>query len=245
VHLDDEQVARLLHGELGADTERMVREHLVTCQECRSLVAEAEKDEAEIYGLFRALDHAPPRVDASTIAVRAGTHRSVRIRWAAGLLVAAVAGSAAIAAPGLPVRGWLRAALERITPRTNVPQIATPRATSDAAPGLAGIAVAPGQDLQILFTSAQSSGDARVSLTNDAEVIVRTATGAATFTSDAGRLVIDNKGSASAFEILIPRSAPRVEIRVGSARIFLKQNARITAAIPVSPEGVYVLPLKP
>jgi len=104
-------------------------------------------------------------------------------------------------------------------------------------PGVAGIAVAPGRALVILFTSPQVEGQAQVSLTDGTEVVVRAPSGTATFTADVDRLVIDNPGSRATFEIQIPRAAPWVEIRVQGVPIFLKEGSRVT--------GSYLLPLTP
>lgn len=241
MHLDDEQIERLRHRELGGDAERGVREHLAECEACRAAIAIAKSEEAELYGLLRALDHEPPRIDADTIAARARRVHSAPMRWAAGLVLAAVVGSAAIAAPWSPLRGWLGPALDWVTPRS----VSTDRqAAQPAQPSVAGVAVDPGQELQILFTADQSIGDARISLTSDAEVVVSTATGAARFTSDARRIVIDNKGSVSPFEIRIPRGAPRVEILVQGVRVFLKEKERVTVAQPADKTGIYAVSIR-
>jgi hypothetical protein len=109
----------------------------------------------------------------------------------------------------------------------------------------AGIAVIPGRNLLIIFTSPQTEGQALVSLTDGTDVVVRATMGAATFTSDVDRLVIDNQGSTATFEILIPRAAPRVEIRMGGDRIFLKDGLRVTTRESTDPRGPYLVPLRP
>jgi hypothetical protein len=86
-------------------------------------------------------------------------------------------------------------------------------------------------------------GLARVRLTDSAHVVVRAANGAATFSSDADRLVIDNRGGVGTFEIQIPRSAPRVEVLVNGARRYLKEGDRVTVNEPAEEPGVYAIPL--
>jgi hypothetical protein len=88
---------------------------------------------------------------------------------------------------------------------------------------------------------AAPESEARISLTDGAELVVRAAQGAATFRSDLDRLVIDNRGPASTFEIEIPRSAPLVEIRVNDDRIYLKEGERTSPNS--SPSGIYTTPL--
>jgi hypothetical protein len=80
-------------------------------------------------------------------------------------------------------------------------------------------------------------------LTDSAQVVVRAPGGAATFSSDADRLVIDNRGGTGTFEIQIPRTAPRVEILVDQIRRFLKEADRITANELPGAQGLYAIPL--
>lgn len=244
MHLDEEQIERLRHGELPGKLERSIREHVAGCSECSSRVAKAGRDEDELYSLLRVLDRPLPRVDASAVVARARRAELRRWRWAAALIVAAGIGSAAYAMPGSPLPGWMRQAVSWVASRGN-PSPAAPAQLQRGEPALAGVAIAPGRELLIQFTSHQTSGDARVSLTEGGEVIVRTVSGAAGFTTDSGRLVINNAGSTATFEILIPRTAPRVEIRVNGSRVFLKEGARVSAGDPADVRGVYVLRLGP
>jgi hypothetical protein len=88
----------------------------------------------------------------------------------------------------------------------------------------------------------------QVSLTDGDEVQVRAPIGAAAFTTDVDRLVIDNHGSSATFEIQIPRTAPQVEIRVTGTPIFRKDRDRITAGQQSTDghgRGSYLLPLTP
>lgn len=224
-HLDEEQVQRLLHRELAPPVEVLIREHLAGCVDCRGRVAAAERDEDEVHALLRHLDHAPPATDAETIAAHARARDVGWVRWAAGIVLALGLAGAAYAAPGSPLRAWVEAVVEWMG------------GGSGDAPPPAGIAVAPGPALVILFTSRQAEGQAEVSLTDGAEVVVRAPGGTATFTAEVERLVIDNPSSTATFEILIPRTAPRVEILVTGVRVFLKEGPRVT--------GPFRLPLTP
>lgn len=199
-----------------------------------------DEEQEAVNVLLRQLDHAPPNIAASDIAARARRQHLGRMRWAAGILLVAVVGSAALAAPGSPLRGWVRDAVKRLSPRTTAPQ-SVPASTPDAS--LAGVAVEPGKSLLILFANEQSAGGARVSLSDGAEVVVRAPAGAASFTSDVGRLSIDNGSPTAMFEIQIPRAAPRVEIRVNGVRVFLKTGAVVTARVSTGAPDAYVIPL--
>jgi len=244
MHLDEEQVQRLLDGELTGQGETSARRHLEVCGDCRARLDGAEKEEGEVATLLRQLDGPLPLVDADAIAVRARGHELWWLRRAAGfVLVLGIAG-AVYAMPGSPLRPWVRAVATWVGVRPD-PAPPAPSLAPAPEPQLAGIAVAPGKNLLIQFTSPQTAGGCRVSLTDGAEVVVRAPLGAATFTSGVDRLVIDNQGSAAVFEIEIPSAAPRIEIRVRDNRIFLKEGSRVSTEETSGFTGPFLLPLGP
>ncbi len=243
MHLDEEQLQRLLHGELNAGDTRDARGHLAACDDCRERLVMAERDEGEIFGLLRQVDHPLPRVHAEALAARARNIGLVWGRWAAGILLVLGAAGAAYAVPGSPIRQWMRSAAAWIAREDRVSP--APRQASVPTASAAGIAAVPGRNYVIAFLSAEPGGQARVSLTDGAEVTVRAPSGAARFTSAADRLLIDNQGSGATFEIEIPRTAPRVEIRVAGKRIFLKQGERIAAPHSAEVRGEYLIGLSP
>jgi anti-sigma factor RsiW len=218
MHLDVEQLQRLLDHELRPPEDEAIREHLAQCAACRARVAEEERAEAEFHAQLRQLDHAPPRISAAQIAARARAPGFGRLRWAAAVVLALGLAGAAYAAPGSPLRGWVRAALTWV------------RGEERGGGNVAGVAVVPGQSLVIAFASRQPSAEVQVILTDGPEVVVRAPLGAATFTSDVERLVIHSSGDARGvvFEIEIPRAAPHVEIQVQEQRRFLKQGPVVT-----------------
>ena len=236
MHLDEELVQRLLHGEFDPAVAASVRAHVAECPDCRAKVVAAGRAERSVHELFRHLDHPLPRVDAGALATRARARDAEWRPWAAGLLIVAGLASAAYAAPGSPVPEWIREVFH-VGDRPGV----VPKAPGPVSPveGQAGVAVTPGAGLVILFTSRQAEGEARVTLTEGGQVVVRALTGAASFTSDVDRLVVENRGSSATFEILIPRQAPRVEIRVAGVRMFLKDglDTRGSLVFRLNPEG--------
>lgn len=244
MHLDEEKVQRILHRELVPSDEAPLREHLSGCAECRSRVAGAARAEQEVFALLRQLDHAAPRVDARAVAARATETASSRdsrwVRRAAIVVLLLGAAGVAYAAPGSPLPAWIDTAVRWIEGGERAPQMPG-GGLRDRDAG--GIAVDPGRNLVILFTSAQPQGEARVSLTDGNEVVVRALSGAAAFTSDMGRLVIDNRRSAASYEIQIPRAAAHVEIRVGTDRVFLKAGPRTTAPGAQRASGAFILSL--
>jgi len=240
MHLDQEQIQRLMHRELGS-AEATVRGHLETCQDCRYKVAEAEQGEAWVLAQLRGLDHPVPRVNPETLVrLRRRAARGYQ-RLAAGIVLALVAAGAAYALPGSPLPGVVQRIVEllRWTPSHQTPPATTPR------PGVgfqAGIAVDPGDRLTILFP-AQSGAKAVVSLAEGGDVMVRALDGA-TFTSDVDRLLIEHRAvPAPRYEIQIPRAAPWVEIQVGGHRVLLQRSGRIITGVAPDAQGRYRLVL--
>ncbi len=209
---------------------------------------ETRREEEETNALLRQLDGPEPRVDFRTVVDRAGRGKRAGIadrrllRVAAGLFVVAGIAGVAYALPGSPLPRWVDHVIAWVGGGgADLRPAPDPAGDSDA--GGAGIAVTPGSRLLILFESPQ--GTARVSLTDDPEVIVRAPAHAATFTSGADRLVIGNHGPVATFEIQIPRAAPRVEIFVGRTRLFLKEAGGVAVPPAADSSGVYVLRLNP
>jgi hypothetical protein len=245
MHLDEEQLQRLLHGEALA-TGSVARDHVARCEECRFRLTEAEREERWVLERLSGVDHAPPRVAIEAIMQQkqgrwqGGWGNAGWARLAAGLLLALAAVGVAYAAPGSPVRGVLQRIVEWVG--GSKPSIrAAPSAAR--AGSQAGIAVAPGDRFTLAFPIDQSGGTATVSLTNGADVVVRARGGTTTFTSEVDHLSIEHSGAPGYFEILIPRSAPWVEIRVGGRRSFITEASRVETEYPGDAEGRYVLPL--
>jgi hypothetical protein len=240
MHLDDERVQRLLHGELEPAGERLAKQHVAACEDCRTLVDEARAEEHRIFRLLREVDHPPPDADLRTILAAGRSPRTRWERWAAGLLLVVAAGGAAYAAPGSP----LPAALDRLVAILAPPQSRTGTgiAAIDTAPPGAGIAVTPGDRLTIRFVVEGDRAVATLSLTDGDEAVVRAVVGAATFSSDVDRLSVRSAGPAR-FEILIPRSAPWVEVLAGDTPVFRKRDADVVTETEPGADGRYGLEL--
>jgi hypothetical protein len=240
MHLDDERVQRLLHGELEPSGERLARQHLAACDDCRVLVEEARAEEQRLFGLLRKVDHPPPDRDPQVI-FAAGRSPSARWeRWAAGIVLLAAAAGAAYAAPGSP----LSAALDRLVRiiASTEPQSPADTAATDTVAAGAGIAVTPGDRLTIQFLVEGDGALGTLSLTDGAKAMVRAVAGAATFSSDVDRLSVRSAGPAR-FEVLIPRSAPWVEVLAGDTPVFRKRAAEVVAESEPGAGGRYGLNL--
>ena len=203
-----------------------------------------DRETESIERLLQSLDHAVPAISAESIAAKARARSRGRTQWIAAVLTVAVAG-AAYAAPGSPVRAWIGAIVER---RSATPERGIRAATPPASPAPSGIAIDPGAGLVIVFESprvaGRTGGAATVSLEGGAEAAIRAPRGAATFTTGAGRLAIEEWDASARFEIVVPRSAPRVEIRVGARSVFVKSRGSVsTTGIETGP-GRYTIPLQ-
>lgn len=251
MHLNDEQVQRTLHGELALHDVGSVRAHAAQCSACRELLERARLDEQAVDALLQQLDHRMPALRATAV-IRSARPRPMRwLQYAAALLLMTTLGGVAYAAAGSLVPDFVQRMISRvrITPRrapsasSSVRITAVVPAAPPTLPDAAGVAVAPGRSLLILFATAQPSGSARVTLTEDEDVIVRAPTGAAEFTSTDGRLAIVNNAPDAVYEIAIPRHARHVEIRVGGRRLFVQDGGRITSGA-VAAGGRYILSLQ-
>lgn len=173
-------------------------------------------------------DHPQPPIEVTTVIARARLTKPTWTRWVAGGLFAVGLASAAYAIPGSPVRGWLRALADRSASPPAQP-VAPPAAVGTAA---GGVAVVPGSSFEVRFLSLQTSGEIRVTLTDGPDLVVQARSAGPSFTSNPNRLIIDNRQSAADFDIAVPRSAARVEIRIGERRVFVKAGSEITTATP-------------
>jgi Putative zinc-finger len=238
VHLDEEQVQRLLHGELTPPSSTSVRDHLASCAECSARVAAAEREEAWVLHELSRLDHPTPAVHVA--AVMKGRRGVPWVRWAAGILLAIGAAGAAYAAPGSP----LRRLVDRVAVWLAGDQPRAPgrplRQPGDSV--TRGIAISPGRQFTIAIAPAQRDGVVIASITEGAEIVVRALGGAATFTSDVDRLSVDNTGASVRFEIEIPARAPHVEIWVGGRRVFAKDESRVLTDGWREADGRYLVP---
>jgi hypothetical protein len=243
MHLDEEQLQRLLHGQLPSRAARSAREHLAECGDCRQRFVTAERADKEVLALLRQVDHAVPAIDPQALVARLRWTTPGLGRWAAAILLFLGVAGAAYALPGSPLRHWVRSVVVWIGDGETPPG---QPAAADAPEGPgAGVAALPGQRFVIEFQSAEQGGQARVSFSDRQEVTVRAPAGAASFTSRAGRLIVANAGVGARYEIGIPRTAPRVEIRVAGATVFVKDAARVTASRSTTLADGYLVSLSP
>jgi hypothetical protein len=231
VHVDEERLQRLLHGELGRTDEAEARAHLADCEECSRRLAAMTRDEERVDSLLRVLDRPAPRVDVRAIARRADARRPWIPRWAAGVVLVLGLAGVAYALPGSPLPRLVDAVVEWAKGRRDP---LSPGAGGPVPPNssAAGIAVSPGERFTILFQTPNARGEILVRLTQAAEIEVRAPRDVATFTAGESQLVVDGRGISATYEIDVPLTAPRIEIRAGEDRIFLKEGSRVTTSLP-------------
>ncbi len=241
-HPNEEVLQRFRHGELVAHQMHDCDEHVALCLLCRERTASLARDEDQVLALLRSLDEPVAPVHVATVVARAKTQtHNGWYRLAASLLLTGTALGAAYAMPGSPLKKWIGFLAARVTREAPAARqseespAGTPQATS-------GIAVVPGARFVIRFDAPAPNGEAFVSFTDDSTLSVRAAQGSATFTSEAGRLLVEPRGSDVAVEIEIPRLAPRIEIQVAGERVFLKEGTRVITTQASSGEH-YRIPL--
>ncbi len=240
MHLDEERIQRLLHGELDPAVERPTREHLTACADCRALLDRSRSEERRIFGLLGALDHPLPVADARAVLGVRPSSRPGWKRWAAGFLLVAAGGGVAYAAPGSPLPSLIDRMVAWAAPAA--PPTDQASVTEGVAPLGGGIAVAPGQRLTIRIEADRDSAVATVALIAGEEVVVRAMEGSATFASDEGRLSVRSEGPLR-LEILIPRTAPAVEIESRKRPVFRVEHARVLTDTPRDSAGRWLPPL--
>lgn len=249
MHLDEERLQRLLHGELELSAERSARDHLASCAECRTQVDLVEREEAELSRLLRQLDRPVPALVANDVVSRArsGGVRAAAAwaRRAAVVLVGLGLAGVAYAAPGSPIPAWIQAVIGRSERPADTPAPSRAESLRTGDPDISGIAVDPGPRLVIVFPSPPPGAQAEVSLSDTSDVVVRAVTGRASFSSGADRLVVASADSAVVFQIVLPRIAPLVAIQAGGSVVFRKQGVAITTAADPTSEGKYLLTLGP
>lgn len=238
MHLDDERLQRLIDGELTEADENAALQHVTSCADCRRRLEEGKREQSRVHEMLRSLDSPAPAVSADAIMSRAEAEErgSVadeearsrpRVPWlrqAAVLAVVIGLAGAAYAIPGSPVRGWIHDITGKLAGRPETPAPA-PRPGHT---GVSGVAVPPGDRLTILFEPGAKGAELRIDLTDGPDAHVHGPAGAAAYTSSAGYLLVRGLDSTAVFQVLIPRSAPWVEIRAQDERVFLKEGPRVT-----------------
>lgn len=237
MHLDPEQLERLLHRELAPGQEILLWAHLEECSYCARRLDQAAEEEREIFAALQRLDHPVPPISVADIAERAAAGRIAWQRIAAGIVLVLGTTGVLFAVPGSPLPGLLQGVLGRgASPE---PHAAEPRPPYES-----GVAVRPGDDLEVVFIDEQERGSARVRLVDEPDLSIRALGQPVAFDADLGRLTVLNAHAEADYEILIPRTAPSVRVLVGREVVLYKEGDRILGSAVMDPEGDYRFPMK-
>jgi hypothetical protein len=231
-HLDDTAIELLLSGEQDKSEARDRLAHLAECDACNRRLAAAREQDQELGSLLSLLDHHLPPLGPEDVMQRA------RRRWrhpyiaAAGIALLVVAGAAS-ALPGSPLRTWLEGFLGA-SPETS----ARP---PDEQLISGGVSVLPTGEFELVFEAVQEAGVVSVSLTDEPELAVRSIGGEPGYSVAPDQVRVDNAGSVADYEVLLPRSAGHVRIRVGDSVVLTKQDDSIVTTAARDAAGRYVL----
>jgi anti-sigma factor RsiW len=231
-HLDDVSIELLLSGELDESEAQRGLAHLAECATCGRRLAAAREQDKEIEALLSLLDHPVPQLGSEDVMQRARRRRRHSHTAAAGIALLLLAGAAS-AVPGSPLRTWLAGFLGA-SPETSTP----PAAEQGVA---AGVSVVPTGEFELVFAAVQEAGVVRIVITDEPEVAVRAVGGAPGYSVEPDQVRIENAGSTADYEILLPRSARHVRIRVGDSVVFTKRDGSITTGAAPDAAGQYVL----
>ena len=239
MHLDDESLERLLHGELDPGPEATVRSHLASCPSCEARLEESRALESRLFGLLGTLDHEAPEIDWNSALHPTSTRARAGSRIAASIAFLLLAGGILYALPDSPVRGWIDRlrgmdATEAPTPGGSRSEIETP---------VSGLSLRPAGAFEIDFEDSQAIGAIRLRLVRTPEVEIRVLGSPVQLESGPDRLSVSNANSQSSYEILVPESAASIRLRVDGKELFLSQRGEVQSAGLLDSTGFYVLDL--
>ena len=201
----------------------------------------------DLHGLLAAIDHPPPPLSADAVVALAEARtrmhaRRTALRWAAAVMLSVGVAGAAVAASGSPVLRWVTELVQRVSGRREGPAPA-PAPQGAQSEKMAGIAVLPGDSFTVTFTAPGAGGVVLVSFHERAEILARARPGAARFTTEPDRLLIEPRAAGDTFALEIPRRAARVELRAGGARLLVVERGRVSPASAADSLGRYVVRL--
>jgi hypothetical protein len=240
VHLRDHDIEALAGGELPPASEEAARRHVLECADCSRQLARWHEDEEHTRRLLERIDHPAPPVSVDALIARA---RQRRPRWrvpiAAGIAAALIAGAAAAAVPGSPVRRYVERVLTAMhpgAPRGTAGEVRVPERNVAS-----GIAFVPTQSVEVTFREVQGVGAIRITLGDSPTLRVTHAEGTAGYALTDSGIVVDNAHSSASYQITIPRGAALVRVRAGNRVVFAKEGSRIRAAVTPDSSGAYVI----
>ena len=234
MHLDEETLERILHGELDAERDAAAREHLSACPGCTAALEESRLRERRVFGLLETLDGEAPGLDWRV--VEAYERRGPRRLLVAASIACILAAGILYALPDSTLRNWIDA-LRRDAPAGESP------VAPDGSPSVSGLSIRPTAPFEIAFDGAQASGVVLVDLSDRPEVEIRVLGDPVDLESGPDQVAVANVGSRSSYAIRLPKAGPTITVRVGDSRVLVKSGAGVVTAAARTESGGYRIDL--
>jgi anti-sigma factor RsiW len=248
-HSGEGTLQALIDGELSPADRAAAETHLAACPACAAELRELRNVHERVASLLARGDVQAPVAQAQ-MSLRARRMRATRQRfhWPQALLRAAIlvlglAGVAAAAVPGSPVRAWIvRNVLphpaQHETPRLRQAQTPAARPAPPEAPP-AGVSIRTEKDVvRVVLTGASPRLEivARLVDGDRAGVVARGPVArTARFRTSPGRVEVLDAG-AGALEVYLPRSAGRASVEV-NGRVYVTKQGESLVLLPPATAG--------
>jgi hypothetical protein len=260
-HATDGLLQAYLDGEIDSTAEAALREHLAACGACADELHEQDRLSARAHEALGVLDAPAPMLRAQAAlharraaapAGRAGQARQRLARFGAGslaraaILLLVLAGAAAAAVPGSPLRSALENAVARVAqmftqngPAQTAPAPAPePGQPAAAVLETASMAILPADgSIRVLLHAPSAPVDVYVRLVPESRAVVETATPdrSVRLRSGVGRVEVMGLSGGSVV-IDIPLSVPNATVEVGGRTYVYKVGAALQLAEPAGRE---------
>jgi hypothetical protein len=109
---------------------------------------------------------------------------------------------------------------------------------------LRGLSFPPGEPLLISLNMGTAPFHVRVVVTDEADVLVRSARAETRFRSEPSHVEVD-VAQGDTLEVRIPRGASRVELRTGPSSPFTWNGGVPRSDVVAAPDGSYLFPVMP
>jgi hypothetical protein len=216
VHPTEAALLAFVHGELDSRAAATVRTHLSECGACAAAETALRREDSEVGGLLRALDHPVPHRSApGTAAARA---RLLQPALAASLALL-LAGVAAAAVPGTALNRWIHSRLENApaAPRTTTTPTTPPPEPGQAA---GGIEIPAPRALVVAFDVPEPDGVLLIRAVDRADAALRAYGGDVAYEVADGRIRVDNHRPARRYTLEVPRALGAVTVLVADRPVF-------------------------
>lgn len=235
-HLDAGTVQALLHQELDEGVRDLAERHVAGCATCKTLLAQAQAEDAWVLGRLAVLDESVRHAVAPEWKPRRRpTGLPLVWRRAAGILVLLGGSGVLWALPA--VRSWVTQVVGG-TPSEDhtVRQTATPKDSVANPATPSGVAIVPGSRFAIEVDGQRL----RLRVVDRPEVSVTASGGRVAFESEEAR-VVARPDTDVEVSVEVPRDARFVEVLMKGRRVLVVRAGELTPAMTPDASGWYVL----